>query len=493
MCAAQLFVLALMALAASHIGAVEEVRGVSPLSIAKLRKLRAELDAPMGGGGVPPPLDSRNEMIQRERCQFNASFPRLAVKAKHYTRALVRRVEGFGSCALVGDARSLLDDRYGDEIDEAHDLVLRFDEAPVARFARHVGTRTSVQVAGTDAISRRLERTCSAEAEQAGEGAMADGARRRANGTAAADAELVGCPSHHTFVSAGRGGAGVALAKRCHSARAGVFPVPELVRDRALELLTPSGAAEPSSEAIGVLLAMLMCPNGITLYGFNRLDVHGNTAGSALGGSPPVGGPRRAQGRYGGRARTTSRVASARAAQQAVAQAARTSAAAHAASVSATYHGRTSSLGTADTAPGTARLLDMLAKREASGCVTFRGAGESSVIVPPRMATAARELVEVGDADGGDGDAGSAGGEDGGAEEDKLGGSPSPGCDRERLLEGAAAAGDAWDPLAHHSDRAHVLRIAQLVCALVVAIGGLGYTLFSCTHMMHAALKYAVD
>lgn len=263
MCAAQLAVLALMCAAATHIGGIEDMRGPSPISVLKLRTLRADLDG-VGGGGIHR-FDSRSEGLAREHCQFNATFVRLPVKAKLYVRALMRRAEGYASCALVGPSAFLLHSALGDEID-SHELVLRVEDAPTAGRERHVGSRTSAEVLGAGAVAARLVGACAAEravAARAQRAVDADGdgtAGARANG--GANASAAGCSAHPVFVTADGGSEGRALAQRCaaHSA-APVFPVPSVVRELARAELAAPGEG-PSAAAVGVMLASLLCPNG---------------------------------------------------------------------------------------------------------------------------------------------------------------------------------------------------------------------------------------
>jgi len=49
---------------------------------------------------------------------------------------------GLGTCALVGNSGTLLSHQYGADIDD-HDVVYRFNQAPVAGFKREVGARTT--------------------------------------------------------------------------------------------------------------------------------------------------------------------------------------------------------------------------------------------------------------------------------------------------------------------------------------------------------------
>ena len=51
----------------------------------------------------------------------------------------------FGTCAVVGNAPSLLKFSFGEEID-AHDAVFRINLAPTKSYEKHVGSRTTVRV-----------------------------------------------------------------------------------------------------------------------------------------------------------------------------------------------------------------------------------------------------------------------------------------------------------------------------------------------------------
>jgi hypothetical protein len=265
MCAVQLVVFGLMFTAAAHISSVSKIRGASPLSVLKLRKLRADLDTGPDAYGHALVADSRNEAMARELCQFNQTFTRLPVKAKHYARALLRRVEGFGSCALVGPSAALLGRGLGAEID-GHDLVIRVDEAGGggngegggrSLRAADVGSRTGFAVAGAHALGRRLMRACDAERV----GAAAAGGASRAAADGVDDAREGACPPYPLFASPD-GPEGRALAQRCHTADGtGVYPLPRVVLEMSLAALTPHSSA-PRPASLALLLGMLLCPHG---------------------------------------------------------------------------------------------------------------------------------------------------------------------------------------------------------------------------------------
>eukprot|EP00873_Tetraselmis_striata_P037894 jgi/Tetstr1/458158/TSEL_044649.t1 len=67
----------------------------------------------------------------------------------------------WGTCAIVGNSGAMLFDSLGREID-AHDVVLRFNQAPTAGFERHVGARTMVESLNTP-FARRLADATSSE------------------------------------------------------------------------------------------------------------------------------------------------------------------------------------------------------------------------------------------------------------------------------------------------------------------------------------------
>lgn len=131
-----------------------------------------------------------------------------------------------------------------------------------------------------------------------------------------------------------------------------------------------------------------------------------------------------------------------------------------------------------------------MAQREPAGCISLRAPGEPSSGFGGSSGEAAEreERWRAANAVGAAGEpnhgtfdtAAVAAGADGS-------------CNLESILRRNEQDSFEWDPLAFHSNGAHYLRIFHLVAALVVAIGGFGYTLFSCTHIMHSALKYAVD
>ena len=63
----------------------------------------------------------------------------------------------YGTCAVVGNSGGLLEDKIGAEIN-AHDLVIRTNQAPSFRYEQHVGNRTNMRILNkkwTDTLGRR--------------------------------------------------------------------------------------------------------------------------------------------------------------------------------------------------------------------------------------------------------------------------------------------------------------------------------------------------
>ena len=63
----------------------------------------------------------------------------------------------FGTCAVVGSSGSLMLDRFGGEID-AHDVVIRFNSAPVLGYEEIAGSKTTVRLLNSQAMISVLRR-----------------------------------------------------------------------------------------------------------------------------------------------------------------------------------------------------------------------------------------------------------------------------------------------------------------------------------------------
>lgn len=197
-------------------------------------------------------------------CAWNATLGGVP----HATLALLRLLfgapDGFGSCAVVGSAGTLLGAGHGPEID-AHALVVRFNGAPTRGFERDVGARTAASVRN----AQSLQRWCGARG----------GAR---------------CPAERVFVRAlgpaASAGAQWAreLGARCHRAGAEVLVVPPWLAKHAARTLGaprrggsgPAAAALATSGALGIVLAAALCPRGLSAYGFST------TRGARRGDAP---------------------------------------------------------------------------------------------------------------------------------------------------------------------------------------------------------------
>jgi hypothetical protein len=66
-------------------------------------------------------------------------------------------LQSFNSCAVVGSSGALRLDRFGPEIDE-HDVIIRFNSAPVTGYEPIVGSRTTLRLMNSQALGARLSR-----------------------------------------------------------------------------------------------------------------------------------------------------------------------------------------------------------------------------------------------------------------------------------------------------------------------------------------------
>ena len=91
------------------------------------------------------------------------------------------------TCAVVGSSGTLLNERLGAVID-AHDVVLRFNNAPVAQFTPIIGSRTSVRVLNTHAAAAIIQ--------QCGTFTLTGACNVAANASC--------CPTEHVLLNSGR-------------------------------------------------------------------------------------------------------------------------------------------------------------------------------------------------------------------------------------------------------------------------------------------------
>ena len=183
------------------------------------------------------------------------------MKARH---ASLRLALGFSpyfmarTCAVVGSSGSLLNDRFGAEID-AHDLVLRFNNAPTIGYELIVGSRTDVHILNSHAASAVLQRC--GRFTRGGECA-----RARANSSEC-------CPAGRVLLNSGR-----ERIVRCYAHTCGggdVVPnVNSILSNHSLvvdfQKLAP--ALSIMSGTLGLAAAQVLCSDVIEAYGFTTAD-----------------------------------------------------------------------------------------------------------------------------------------------------------------------------------------------------------------------------
>ena len=82
---------------------------------------------------------------------------RLEDESQRRIRHFLGAPDGFASCAIVGSAGMLREERLGAEIDQ-HEFVIRENLSPVGGFEPIVGAKTSLRVINTPATRMLLER-----------------------------------------------------------------------------------------------------------------------------------------------------------------------------------------------------------------------------------------------------------------------------------------------------------------------------------------------
>lgn len=70
----------------------------------------------------------------------SAEYPRGLADPFHFRPSVDLARERFATCAIVGNSGSLLRQERGHEID-AHEMVYRFNQAPLKGYEKHVGSR----------------------------------------------------------------------------------------------------------------------------------------------------------------------------------------------------------------------------------------------------------------------------------------------------------------------------------------------------------------
>ena len=172
-------------------------------------------------------------------------------RTKHL-RARLGQPNGFQKCAIVGSASKILrHPRLGKEID-SHDFIVRANLAPVGGFEAFVGAKTHLRVLNTEAFNAALmENTCPSVA-----------ARKNIS---------TFCPRYAIF--ANMPSASVqhqVLRQACGSSLGPLLTWADLDSyDPALRAMWP-GRSYPMSGAWAIALALRVCPNGATLFGYTH-------------------------------------------------------------------------------------------------------------------------------------------------------------------------------------------------------------------------------
>ena len=162
-------------------------------------------------------------------------------------RRLFGKPRGFASCALVGSSGTLLRHNFGAEID-AHEFVIRANLAPIAGYETHVGRKVSLRTMVTEALGcALLERSCPA--------------LRRGDRS--------WCPPYGIFINSAES-FGAAITRGCGNRTGPIFGWDEL--DRPSDATLRRFSSRKHNIMTGphaIAIAMHLCPNGTTLYGFS--------------------------------------------------------------------------------------------------------------------------------------------------------------------------------------------------------------------------------
>ena len=162
------------------------------------------------------------------------------------------------SCALVGSSGSMLFDAHGPEID-AHDLVLRFNDAQTHGFESQVGKRTSIRILNSNAIIEVLER-CAPRAACTPAAVRSCCPTERALLNSGSE-ELVTCYQHVC-------GGGLSLRSDRRLSSILHFPLVAVVS-------TKGGRKSVMSGLFGLAAALQLCSGPVNAYGFTT-PAHGS-------------------------------------------------------------------------------------------------------------------------------------------------------------------------------------------------------------------------
>jgi hypothetical protein len=239
MCAAQIVLLA---------GLCSERQGGAATTTERQEGAAGLHEAERPGGHAARRLGSRASCVPSD------SMPTPVVDA-----ALGRTGAGRGvyaSCAIVGSGPALLTGHAGREID-SHEMVMRFNAAPVGGFEAHVGAKTTVRMINNRAARNLL---------------------RAAAGRKPAD----WCPRYVVLINQ-KGTTDPSLRPRSDVIRTftiackpytpaivWIYPlIPMLAPLKRLKIKT---ARSVMSGPIAIALAQLLCRGGIDLYGFSAAN-----------------------------------------------------------------------------------------------------------------------------------------------------------------------------------------------------------------------------
>ena len=194
-----------------------------------------------------------------------------------------RRLPSGRTCAVVGSSGTLLNERLGAVID-AHDVVLRFNNAPVGQFTPIVGSRTSVRVLNTHAAAAIIQ--------QCGTFTLTGACNVAANASC--------CPTEHVLLNSGRQSIVECYRRVCTNSNAPNLK--SLLENHSL-VHAFERASHPKlgritsvmSGAYGMAAAVHLCTERIDVYGFTSLAAAAAaTAARGLNASERA----KARGRY---------------------------------------------------------------------------------------------------------------------------------------------------------------------------------------------------
>ena len=166
--------------------------------------------------------------------------------ARHVNASVLRRLAaGFGTCAVVGSSGQLLSRHAGREID-SHDAVVRFNNAPTAGYAAHVGSRTTVR------LCNGLNFDCIDDVELLRIGAQQYPTTQEYSKYLRATRSL---PNH-----------------MCTTRRFSKLAI-EVAVSATRTFTRPSAYSNPTQGLFGALFAMALCRD-VRLYGVDRAATH---------------------------------------------------------------------------------------------------------------------------------------------------------------------------------------------------------------------------